>query len=95
MTTNLTVNFIFSPVQIHDLYFSPNIVWVMRWAGHVARMMDKTNNYWDLIRKPEGKRPLGRPTCKWENNINWIFKKYDGSVDWTDVARVGTGGVLL
>jgi hypothetical protein len=32
-----------------------------RWAGHVARMGEKSNAYRILVRKPEGKRPLGRP----------------------------------
>jgi hypothetical protein len=32
-----------------------------RWAGHVARMGEKRNEYRILVRKPKGKRPLGRP----------------------------------
>jgi hypothetical protein len=36
----------------------------MRWAGHVARMGEKI-----LVGKPEGKRPLGRPRRRWEDNI--------------------------
>jgi hypothetical protein len=36
----------------------------MRWAGHVARMGKKRNVYRILVRKPEGKRPLGRPRRK-------------------------------
>ena len=48
------------------MYSSPNIVRViklrrMRWAGHVARM--------GVVRKPEGKRPLGRPRRRWVDNI--------------------------
>jgi hypothetical protein len=41
----------------------------MRWAGHVASMGEKGNAYRILVGKPEGKRPLGRPKCRWENNI--------------------------
>jgi hypothetical protein len=33
----------------------------MRWAGHIARMAGKRNEYKLLVEKPEGKRPLGRP----------------------------------
>jgi len=49
--------------EIHDLYSSPNIVWVikstkMRWEEHVARMGDRRDAYGVLVRRPEGKRPL-------------------------------------
>jgi hypothetical protein len=41
----------------------------MRWAWHVAHMGMKRNVYRILMGKPEGKRPLGRPRRRWENNI--------------------------
>jgi hypothetical protein len=40
----------------------------MRWAGHVARMRDKSNAYMILVGKPEGKGPLGRPRRRWVDN---------------------------
>jgi hypothetical protein len=60
--------------ELHDLYSSPNIVRViksrrMRWAGHVARMGEGRGAYRVLVGRPEGKRPLGRPRCRWEDNI--------------------------
>jgi hypothetical protein len=52
--------------KLHSLHSSPNIVRViksrrMRWAGHVARMGKRRGVYKVLVRRPEGKRPLGRP----------------------------------
>jgi hypothetical protein len=41
----------------------------MRWAGHVARMMEKRNTYRLWMGKPEGKRPVGRPRRTWVANI--------------------------
>ena len=41
----------------------------MRWVGHVARMGEKMGRYRLIVRKPEGKRPLGRTMCRWEDNI--------------------------
>jgi hypothetical protein len=60
--------------ELNDLYSSPNIVRVlksrrMRWAGHVARMGERRGVYRVLVRKPEGKIPLGRPRRRWEDNI--------------------------
>ena len=61
-------------VELNDLYTSPNIVRVIksrriRWAGHVARMGERRGVYRVLVGKPEGKRPLGRPRRRWEENI--------------------------
>jgi len=42
----------------------------MRWVGHVACMRERRGAFRVLVRKPEGKRPLGRPSCRWEDNIN-------------------------
>jgi hypothetical protein len=50
----------------------------IKWAGHVARMGENRNAYRILVGKPEGKRPLGRPRCKREDNIEWISEKWDG-----------------
>jgi hypothetical protein len=60
--------------ELNDLYFLPNIVRVvksrrMRWAGHVARMGKDRGVQRVLVAKPEGKRPLGRPRRRWEDNI--------------------------
>jgi hypothetical protein len=56
------------------VYFLPTIVQVMksrrmRWAGHVAHMREGRGVYRVLVGKPEGRRPLGRPRCGWEDNI--------------------------
>ena len=40
----------------------------LRWAGHVARIEQSRNAYKVLVGKPEGKRPLERPRCRWEDD---------------------------
>jgi hypothetical protein len=60
--------------ELHNLYSSPSITRIiksktMTWAGHVARMGEKRNVYRLLVRKPERKRPLGRPRRRWIDNI--------------------------
>jgi hypothetical protein len=60
--------------ELHRLYSSPNIVRViksgrMRWARHVARMGEVRGVYRVLVGRPKGNRPLGRPSCRWEDNI--------------------------
>ena len=74
--------------KMNDLYSSPNIVRVvksrgMRWAGHVARTGEWRGVYRVLVGKPEGKRPLGRPMRRWEDNIKM------------DLQEVGCGGYGL
>jgi hypothetical protein len=61
--------------ELNDLYSSANIIRViksrrMRWAEHVARMWEKRGAYSILVGRSEGRRPLGRPGRKWEDNIN-------------------------
>jgi len=41
----------------------------MNWTGHVARMAERRGVYGVSVGKPEGKRPLGRPRRRWEDNI--------------------------
>jgi hypothetical protein len=60
--------------ELHDLYSSLNIIRViksrkMRWAGHVARMGERTGAYRFWMGRPEGRRPLRRPRRRWEDNI--------------------------
>ena len=60
--------------ELSDLYSLPNIVQVvksrrMRWSGHVAHMGEGRGVHRVLVGKPEGKRPLGRPRHRWEDNI--------------------------
>jgi hypothetical protein len=57
----------------------------MRWAGHVARIGENRNAYRLLVGKPEGKRPLGRPRRRWEDNIRMDL----GEVGWGDVDWIG------
>jgi hypothetical protein len=91
--------------ELHDLYSSPNIVRViksrrMRWAGHVACMGEGRGAYRVLVERPKGKRPLGRPRCRWEDNIkmdlgeigidgaNWIWLAQDRVQWWAFVNMV-------
>jgi len=79
--------------ELNDLYCSPNIVWViksrrMRWAGHVARVGKETGVYRVLVGKPEGKSPLGRPMCRWVDNIRVDLQEVGcGHVDWIGLAQ--------
>jgi hypothetical protein len=41
----------------------------MKWAGHVARIGEGIGVYGVLVGRPKSKRQLGRPTCRWEDNI--------------------------
>ena len=79
--------------ELNDLYSSPNIVRViksrrMRWAGHVACMGEERGVYRVLVRKPEGKRPLGRPKRRWVDNIRMDLQEVGcGYVDWIGLAQ--------
>jgi len=50
----------------------------MRWAGHVARMGEDRGVHRVLVGKPEEKRPLGRPRCRWEDNIMMDLQEVGG-----------------
>ena len=60
----------------------------MGWAGHVARMGARRGVYRVLVRKPEGKRPLGRPRHRWENTIKMNLQEVGcWSMDWIKLAQ--------
>jgi hypothetical protein len=64
---------------MRNLQFLPNIRVIkarrVKWAGHVASMGEMRKEYTILVRKPDEKRPLGRPTCSWEYNIKMVIRK--------------------
>ena len=76
-----------------DLYSLPNIVRVvksrrMRWTGHVVRMGQGRGVYRVLVVKPEGKRPLGRPRRRWEDNIKMDLQEVGGGCEgWMELAQ--------
>jgi hypothetical protein len=79
--------------ELYNTYSSPTIVRViksrkMRWAEHVARMGEGKGAYRVLVGWPEGKRPLGRPRRRWEDNIKMDLTemRIDG-VNWIRLAQ--------
>jgi hypothetical protein len=75
------------------LYSSPSIIRIIksrrvRWAGHVARMGEKRNTYSLLVGRPEGRRPLGRPTHRWVDNIKMDLADRMG---WCGLDQSGSG----
>ena len=65
--------------KLSDMYCSPNIVRViksrrMRWAGRLARMVERKGAHRVLVGKPEGTRPLGRLRLDGWIILKWIFK---------------------
>jgi hypothetical protein len=91
--------------ELHNLNSSPNIVRViksrkMKWVGHVVHMGEGRGVYRVLVGRPKGKRPLGRPRYRWEDNImidlremeiegaNWIRLAQDRVQWWAFVNMV-------
>jgi hypothetical protein len=70
--------------ELCDLYSLPSKIRMIKLrflcqTGHVPRIGEKKNTYRLLVEKPEGRRPLGRPSRRWVNNIRM------------DLGEVGTG----
>jgi len=86
--------------ELNYLY-SRNIVWViksrrMRCVGHVAHIGKRRGVYRVLVGKPEGKRPLGRPWHKWEDNIKMDFQEVgSGDRDWIKLGQGREGWQAL
>ena len=60
----------------------------MRWADNVARMGERRGVYRDFVGKPEGKIPLARPRCRWEDNIKMDFQEVGcEDMDWIELAQ--------
>jgi hypothetical protein len=60
----------------------------LRWAGHVARIGERTGACRVLVGKPERRRPLEGPRIRWEDNIKMDLRKVGwGGIDWIDLAQ--------
>jgi hypothetical protein len=80
--------------ELNNLYSSPNIVRVIksrgiRWVGHVALIWERRR---DLLGKHEGKRPVRRPRCRWEDYVEMDLQEV-GWGAWIGLIRlrIGTG----
>jgi hypothetical protein len=81
--------------ELSDLYSLPSIVRVvksirMRWAGHVARMGEGRDVHRVLMGKREGKRPMGRPRRRWEDNVKMDLREVWGRCGWGQGQVAGT-----
>ena len=83
----------FTKIVIYYNRWSPNIVRViksrrLRWAGDVARMEEGRSAFKILTGKPTGKRPLGRPRRRWEDNNGMDLEEIGISAgNWVDSAQ--------
>jgi hypothetical protein len=60
----------------------------MRWAGHVAQKGEKRNTNRILVGKPEEERTLGRPRCRWVDNIKMVHRETGWScMNWIDLVQ--------
>ena len=79
--------------ELNDLYTSTNIFRVIKlgrmgWARHVARIGEGRGVYRVLVGRSEGKRPLGRPRRRWEDNIKMDLQEVGcGGIDWIELAQ--------
>jgi hypothetical protein len=86
--------------ELHNLYSSPGIFRMMksrkmRWVGHVVRMRRRGMHmacWW----KRQEERDIGRPRCRWVDNIKFILEELDGAV-WAEfiLIRIGIGEGLF
>ncbi|KAJ4432902.1 hypothetical protein ANN_15158 [Periplaneta americana] len=78
--------------ELHALHSSPDIIRNiksrrLRWAGHASRMGESRNTYRVLVGRPEGKRPLGRPRRRWEDNIKMDLREVGYDREWINLAQ--------
>jgi hypothetical protein len=79
--------------ELYDLFSVPNIIWViksrrMRCVGHAANMGDRKGAYGVLVGRPEGRRLLKRPRCRWVDNIKTDLQEVVwGGLDWIPVPQ--------
>ena len=75
------------------MYCSPYIVRViksrkLRWAGHIVRMKEGSSDFKILPNNPTGKRLLGRPRHRWEDNIMMDREEIGiNAGNWVDSAQ--------
>jgi hypothetical protein len=86
--------------QLNDLYSSPTTIRVikprrMRRVGHVVGIGESRGAYRILVGRPEGRRPLGRPRRRWEDNTKTDLQEVGWGMDWIELAQDGTCGGLL
>ena len=69
-------------------YFSGDQIENNDRGGHVARMGEMRNVHRILVGKPEGKRLLGRPRRRWEDNIKMDLQEVGcGGMEWIELAQ--------
>jgi hypothetical protein len=79
--------------ELHGLYSSPSIIRVIkagriRWAGHVARMGEVRGAHNIFVGRSEGRRPLGRPRSRLEDNNKMDLREIGfGNMDWFHLAQ--------
>jgi hypothetical protein len=79
--------------ELNDLYSSLNIVHIIisrriRWAEHVARMVERRGVYRVLVGKPEGRKLLGRPRRRWKDNIKMNLQEVGfWGMDWIELTQ--------
>jgi hypothetical protein len=71
--------------ELYAVYSSPNIIWVMKsrrlkWTGNTAHMGERRGACRVLVVKSEGRRPLGRPRHRWEDNIKKDLRELQNAV---------------
>jgi hypothetical protein len=59
----------------------------MRWAGNVACLEENRGAYRILVGRPEGRRPLGRPRRRWEDNIKIDLEEVGWAMDRIELAH--------
>ena len=82
-----------NPATYFYYFLPPFLFFFLTFIWHVARMGEGRGVYRILVGKPEGKRPLGRPRRRWEDNIKMDLQEVVGLVrtGWSWL-RIGTGG---
>ena len=79
--------------ELNDLYSSPNIVWCDKVEKNemdkaCSTYGERSGVYRILVGKPKGKRPLGRPRRRWEDNIKMDIQEVrSGGMNWIELAK--------
>ena len=72
----------------HQIIFGFKKSRLKKWAGHVARMVEKRVTYRVLVGKLGGKSPFGKSRRRWEDNIKIDLQEVGcGSVDSIELAQ--------